>query len=56
MKFYVKGKKVSKKAAKEYMENTWGKGSFERRLEEAKRYFMEECDNVCSWMDFEIER
>lgn len=55
MKFYVKGKKVSKKEAKEYMEKTWGKGSFEKRVKEAKEYFMEECDNVCEWMDFAIE-
>lgn len=55
MKFYVKGKKVSKKEAKAYMEQVYGAGSFEKRVKEAKEYFAEECDNYCSWMDFAIE-
>lgn len=51
MKFYINGKKVTKKAAKEYVERLWGSGKFEARIQEAKEYFMEECDDVCSWAD-----
>lgn len=51
MKFYVNGKKVTKKAAKEFVETLWGSGKFEKRLQEAKEYFMEESDNACSWLD-----
>lgn len=51
MKYYINGKKVTKKVAKDFVEKLWGSGKFEERVQEAKEYFMEESDDVCSWAD-----
>lgn len=51
MKYYINNNKVTKKMAKEYVEKLWGVGSFKKREQEAKEYFIQECDNWCSWAD-----
>ena len=56
MKFYIKNKKVSKKAAKDFVDKLWGEVKFEARIKEAYEYFSEEEDNYCSFADgFAIE-
>lgn len=51
MKYFINGKKVSKKEAKEYVEKLWGAGKLAEREQEAREYFSEECDDCCSWAD-----
>ena len=55
MKFQIlegkEWKKVSKKVAKEYIEKFRGKGEFEKRLKEAKLYFLNESDTTITFCD-----
>ena len=51
MEYFIEEKKVSKKEAEKYVNKLWGNGTFEKREQEAKEYFYEECDTVCSWAD-----
>lgn len=62
MTFYLKDAKtdkfrrVSRKAAMDYMDNTYGKGKFEERLKATERFHSDELDIIYSWEDFRIKK
>ena len=62
MTFYLKGvatdkfRRVSKKAAMDFMEKTHGKGSFEKRVGEAKKFPPCEPMLIFIWEDFQIKK
>lgn len=62
MTFYLKDAKtdkfrrVSRKAAMDYMEKAHGKGEFEKRLEDVESFHSDKFDIVCSWLDFKIKK
>ena len=62
MTFYLKDAKtdkfrrVSRKAAKDYIDNTYGKGKFLERLKDTGRFQSDELDIIYSWEDFRIKK
>ena len=62
MTFYLKDeatgkfRRVSMKAAMDYMDNTYGKGKFEERLKATERFHSDEFDIIYSWEDFRIKK
>ena len=62
MTFYLKDAKtdkfrrVSRKAAMDYIDNTYGKGKFVERLKDTGRFQSDELDIIYSWEDFRIKK
>ena len=62
MTFYLKDAKtdkfrrVSKKVAMDYMNDTYGNGKFEERLKATERFHSDELDIIYSWEDFRIKK
>ena len=62
MTFYLKDantdkfRRVSRKAAMEYVEKTYGKGKFGERLKATERFHSDEFDIIYSWEDFRIKK
>lgn len=62
MTFYLKDeatdkfRRVSKKAAMDFMEKTHGKGSFEKRVGEAMKFPPCEPTLIFIWEDFQIKK
>ena len=62
MTFYLndeatdKFRRASRKAAKDYIDNTYGKGQFEERLKDTGRFQSDELDIIYSWEDFRIKK
>ena len=62
MTFYLKDAKtdrfrrVSKKVATDYMNDTYGKGKFEERIKSTERFNSDEFDIIYSWEDFQIKK
>ena len=62
MTFYLKDantdkfRRVSRKAAMEYIEKTYGKGKFGERLMATERFHSNELDIIYSWEDFRIKK
>ena len=62
MTFYLKDAKtdkfrrVSRKAAMDYIDNTYGKGKFLERLKDTGRFQSDELDIIYSWEDFRIKK
>ena len=62
MTFYLKDeatdkfRRVSKKAAMDFMEKTHGKGSFEKRVGEAMKFPLCEPTLIFIWEDFQIKK
>lgn len=51
MRYYIDTTMVTRQEAREYVEKIWGAGTLEKREQEAREYFIEECDDWCSWVD-----
>ena len=62
MTFYLKDAKtdkfrrVSRKAAMDCIDNTYGKGKFVERLKDTGRFHSDELDIIYSWEDFRIKK
>ena len=62
MTFYLKDvatdkfRRVSRKAAMDYMNDTYGKGKFEERIKSTERFNSDEFDIIYSWEDFRIKK
>lgn len=62
MTFYLKDAKtdkfrrVSRKAAMDYITESYGKGKFEERLKATERFHSDEFDIIYSWEDFRIKK
>ena len=62
MTFYLKDvatdkfRRVSRKAAMDYMNDTYGKGKFEEKVKAAERFHSNEYNIICSWEDFRIKK
>ena len=62
MTFYLKDestdkfRRVSKKVAMDYMNDTYGKGKFEERIKSTERFNSDEFDIIYSWEDFQIKK
>lgn len=62
MTFYLKDeatdkfRRVSKKVATDYMNDTYGKGKFEERIKSTERFNSDEFDIIYSWEDFQIKK
>lgn len=57
MRYFIDNTKVTRQEAKEYVDKIWGVGTLTKREIEAEEYFIQECDNWCSWVDgFAIQR
>ena len=62
MTFYLRSeesgkfKRVSRKAAMDYMTEAYGKGKFEERLKATERFHSDELDIIYSWEDFRIKK
>ena len=50
MKYFIDGKRVSRKEAKEFITNKYGKKRFKNLREQAKEVFEEEC-SYYTWFD-----
>lgn len=62
MTFYLKDeatdkfRRVSKKVAMDYMNDTYGKGKFKERIKSTERFNSDEFDIIYSWEDFQIKK
>ena len=62
MTFYLKDvatdkfRRVSKKAAMDYMTEAYGKGKFEERLKATERFYSDDLDIIYSWEDLRIKK